>query len=60
MAEVISLHICDIFLGITLIISALKLSSIALHVVSLSNLHSRNFSISPIIGVMDTVIARVK
>ena len=57
---VIATHIWEIFLGITLIISTLKLLSIALGVGSLSNLISRYLSISSTVGVTAIVIASVK
>ena len=56
----VSTYICEIFLGITLIISALKLASIALGVGSRFNLISRYLSISLMGGMTVIMIASVK
>ena len=57
---VFSTYICEIILGITLIISALKLASIALGVGSRFNLISRYLSISLMVGMTVIMIASVK
>ena len=56
----VSTGILDIFLGTTFIISALKLSSIALGAGSLSNLILRYLSISPIVGMTVVVTTSAK